>query len=1074
MTTQLLVAPAGAGKTAYVIDLLREAARDLQSTPRVVVPTHLQVRAMRRRLAAAGGAIGVRVLTFDRLYHECLNAAGEIYTELSDPIMHRLIRSVVDDLLPAYYAPLTRRPGFIQILDRLIGELKAARVHPDAFKEAVIALGNEPRLAELAGIYAAYQAQLQTGVWADRAGLGWLAVESLEERSPDVALDWSLLVFDGFDSFTPVQLDMMRLLAGRAAQTVITLTGDANGDKRPLAHGRFTKTCSLVEAALGIQSVGLPGGPVSRYAPALDHLEAGLFRSNVDEMDAGGAVEQVEAPDCAAEVRAAMRWLKTRLVSDDTRPGDVALLARKIAPYRPFILQIASEFGLPIRLVDGQPLRANPAIAALMELLRLMLPHGNDDPEPALSRRQVVEAWRSPYFDWSALPAEDAGAPIGITLADADALDAVAREGRVIGGLSQWIETLDRQTAREADADAGEEDLRLDESEEIGADAPAGVAAESLRDKFDRFVERLAPPPDGCTYRTFVGWLETLIGPDPDLQSPLFPQPDEPTALQLVARARATSEQIAERDVAALQALKDILRGLVWAEESLGKPGCVTYPQFIDELAGAIDAASYRLPMHADREEIIVADVVQSRGLPFRAVAVLGLAEGEFPSGVSEDVFLRDTDRQRLREEFELPLEPSIESAEAEFFYETITRARERLLLTRPRLADNGALWPASPFWEWVNRLLILTCHTLTSDGLPIPSLAASPPEWVESLAACADDDALRATLAGRPDRLAGLERATLVLDARRRDARGSPYDGGLKSMSETFKRHFGPSHVWSGSQLETYHACPFRLLIGKVMHLEPRPEPMEGLDAAQLGNIYHHILEKVYQDPLVDDPTDLDQLLDALPRVAKEELDAAPEDQGFRETAWWGQTRDEIVENVRLSLEALHTLSHEFAPYQHEASFGIGDAPALILRADDDELRVRGYIDRVDRDPDGNLRIIDYKTAGPSAFSNAALSQGKKLQLPLYAMAARDALGLGEPADGFYWHVRHAEPSKFTLRGFAAGPQGAMDLVTEIAWDVARGARSGHFQPQRPADGCPSYCAAVGFCWHYQPGFGG
>jgi hypothetical protein len=79
------LAPAAAGKTSYVLRRVREAARGLASTPRVVVSTQLQVRAWRRRLAV-GGAIGVRVLSFDGLYTECLTAVGEVYTELSDRV----------------------------------------------------------------------------------------------------------------------------------------------------------------------------------------------------------------------------------------------------------------------------------------------------------------------------------------------------------------------------------------------------------------------------------------------------------------------------------------------------------------------------------------------------------------------------------------------------------------------------------------------------------------------------------------------------------------------------------------------------------------------------------------------------------------------------------------------------------------------------------------------------------------------------------------------------------------------------------------------------------------------------
>ena len=51
MSTHLYLAPAAAGKTAYVLARARDASRDLAAVPRVVVPTHLQARAARRRLA---------------------------------------------------------------------------------------------------------------------------------------------------------------------------------------------------------------------------------------------------------------------------------------------------------------------------------------------------------------------------------------------------------------------------------------------------------------------------------------------------------------------------------------------------------------------------------------------------------------------------------------------------------------------------------------------------------------------------------------------------------------------------------------------------------------------------------------------------------------------------------------------------------------------------------------------------------------------------------------------------------------------------------------------------------------
>jgi len=458
---------------------------------------------------------------------------------------------------------------------------------------------------------------------------------------------------------------------------------------------------------------------------------------------------------------------------------------------------------------------------------------------------------------------------------------------------------------------------------------------------------------------------------------------------------------------------------------------------------------------------------------------VLGLAEGEFPATLSEDPFLRDLDRRNLREGFGLALEPSPESAEAEYFYETVSRAAEKLLLTRPRLADNGALWQASPFWEEVRRLVQTTPQTLTSETLPIPSEVASWSELMGSLSAHSGYGDVRQWISEEePYRLAALEGAAGVLDVRwtewGADQLPGPFDGDLTTLGDIFRARFSSRHVWSASRLESYVTCGFSFFVGSVLGLEAREEPAEGLDARQLGNIYHRILQEVYGDPMITDTTSLEQLLEALPRVAKQVLDQAPRREGFRETAWWEHTRREIEENVRRSLEALAGANGEWVPRHFEAAFGLGGQPPLVVKAGEDDLRLRGLIDRVDVNSDGKVRVIDYKTGGKSAFTKKAVVEGKKLQLPLYALAARDALGLGEPAEGFYWHVQQSERSSFTSSRFDGGPRGATEVALDKAWEAVRGARAGFFVPRPPQGGCPSYCPAAAFCWRYSRGFGG
>ncbi len=1061
MATHLFIAPAAAGKTTYVLDRARAAAHNLAAIPRVVVPTPLQARAARRRLAEMGGAIGVHILTFDQVYADLLDAAGEITTELAEPVQFRLLTAIVQELGLQHYASLAGRPGFAEALQRLIGELKAARIYPEDFTRIVQALGAPARLAELATIYAAYQARLQHHEWADRAGLAWLAVEALEQRAPDVTRDWPLLAVDGFDDFTSVQIALLQALAPRLPELLITLAGETAGPPRPLVQRRFAETRSRLEQALAVRGEPLPPLPGTQPpapAPALAHLASGLFRADAQSMDPGPAVELVEAPDRLAEVRAALRWLKARLVLDGLPPGQVALIARAIPPYRPAILQTAAEFGLPILLVDGLPLRQNPAISTLLDLLRLALPAA--DGQPGLPLRLVVEAWRSPYFDWQALPEADALEPIGIDPGDAEALHTAGRWARVIGGLDQWQDALARLAAR---APAAEED---DDERALPAGVPAGPAAATLLAKLHRFVRRLKPPAAGATPE-YVAWLEALIGEDPALGSPYRPLADDPTSLRVVHRARAGPAAIADLDVAALRAFKDILRGLVWAAEAVPAAGPTDFTGFVAGLAGAVDAATYRPPLHPGRDAILVADVVQARGLPFRAVALLGLAEGEFPARLAEDPFLREADRQRLREDFGLPVASAITSAEGEFFYAAVTRPSQRLLLTRPRLADDGAPWQASPFWEETCRLLAVTPATLTTESLPALDQVASWPELLEVLAAGPPGSALQAWAeAADPARWRGLHAATRVLAARQGQG-PSPYDGDLAGVASQTAAAYGPAHTWSASRLETYRACPFRFFVQHVLGLEPRPDPVEGLDVRQLGTLYHRILELVYRQAA--DPADADALLAALPAVARQVLDEAPEREGFRATAWWTQTRAGIEETIRQTLQALAALPGEFRPMACEARFW-GDEELVVAAPDGGPtFRLHGVIDRVDRAADGRLRVVDYKSGGPSSYTRRDLDEGKKLQLPLYALAARDALGLGTPVDGFYWHVRHAQRSEFTLAGNA---DAAMVRAVTHAGEAVDGARHGRFVPRPPAEGCPDYCAAAGFCWHYRPAY--
>jgi ATP-dependent helicase/DNAse subunit B len=294
------------------------------------------------------------------------------------------------------------------------------------------------------------------------------------------------------------------------------------------------------------------------------------------------------------------------------------------------------------------------------------------------------------------------------------------------------------------------------------------------------------------------------------------------------------------------------------------------------------------------------------------------------------------------------------------------------------------------------------------------------------------------------------------------------PPEGQLPELSDSLTNRYSPSFGWSASKLESYGTCPFYFYIAYALELEPRTPPEEGYDVRMLGSMLHQILEFTYGRAA--DPTDLDECLQLLPAIAQEVFEAAPVEYGFRPTPLWQLQQRELTAILEQTITALAEISQGYTPRHFEPRFGMGN-PSLILQTEIGAVRLHGYIDRVDAAPDGRLRIIDYK-AGSAAISSRHLEEGYRLQLPIYALAARDALGLGEIAGGFYWHIGKAAASSLKLEKYPGGVNAAFETAMQHVASHVKNIRAGQFNPQAPQSGCPHYCPALEFCWQYRKSF--
>jgi len=225
-----------------------------------------------------------------------------------------------------------------------------------------------------------------------------------------------------------------------------------------------------------------------------------------------------------------------------------------------------------------------------------------------------------------------------------------------------------------------------------------------------------------------------------------------------------------------------------------------------------------------------------------------------------------------------------------------------------------------------------------------------------------------------------------------------------------------------SASDLSLYLTCPLKYKFARVFGI-----PQEPTINQRFGILFHNVLERFHKEP----PANEDEGLRLLNRLFE---------QGWRRTGFGNtddelQFRDRAKEALRLYWENERLADGEPVWLEKKFDFKVGDH------------HVRGRVDRVDRLPDGDYELIDYKTGERKSEEDL----DSDLQLALYRMAAREAWGI-EASTGSYYYVldgdKVAAPTK---------PDDA-ERVERTVLQVGEGILSQDFEP-RPSPKVCSWC---------------
>ncbi len=470
----------------------------------------------------------------------------------------------------------------------------------------------------------------------------------------------------------------------------------------------------------------------------------------------------------------------------------------------------------------------------------------------------------------------------------------------------------------------------------------------------------------------------------------------------------------------------------------------------------------------AEGEDVVrVLSMQRARTRRFQVVFVLGLAEGELPAKRGRLSLLTKEQRALLNGAGGgMLLAEETEAEDAALFLSALSRPWQLLYLSARNTDDAGQPAISSFFWD-IARRLTDPGHEIRRRGLAdVVYLSGEAPGVRHYLRACVNER--REAHPGIQGGRAGMDPPNWYTPP------GRLYDAtNLAELAAQLS--FAPS------ALERYLACPFSWFMSCAVG--PRDTEPE-LDSAMFGRLAHDVLSATYRDLISRGglPIRPDNVESAIEvsyrhiRLAVESGDC-PGTAAERRLATWRLRK--VVAGL---LDRESKVDTGLIPAETEVRVGVDGG------VDIGGLRVRGRIDRIDRQPSGTaLFVIDYKTGEPPKPSQLGEEGG--LQLPLYLLALAAERAEAEVVGGAYLSLAGGKSVGIARSGFedtlggrahdcktfsAEAAASLFEAAVTLARRAAEGMRAGEIPAASSPSSCPSFCALGPVCRSRQRGYRG
>ena len=701
------------------------------------------------------------------------------------------------------------------------------------------------------------------------------------------------------------------------------------------------------------------------------------------------SIQSVIGPE--EELSATCRTILDLVETHGYRFDEIGVVARTLDPYAALVKTVFDRHRVPVTTTARRPLIHQPLCKTFV--LLAMLPV-ND-----FYRTAVLDVVTSPFY------LRPNGRDGRSAAYRPEQWKAIVEALNITHGFEEW-RRLDRSdpSALEMDGD-GEETGALDPLEV----APEVVAL--LWATVSRLLKSCSTLPSRANFETMLHAFQRLT--QEHLHRPALG--DEGPSSEAAAPA-AVWEAI-DQTLTNLADLSHVGNELSW-------------PEFAELLTHAFERASVPLEP-ASPLGVRLMDAMAARGLPFRALFVLGLNEKVFPRYIREDPFLRDRHRRVLETTLGYKLDEKLPGYDEEALLFTLLTqaANRRLYLSFQRADDGGRMLAPSPYLGGVRQRsgmppspVDLIPRRITEQLTQRPAMTrlVAPPEITQWLAANGRDPADLFAVTGRDistyqeglHALAGSENEQPAL---------TPFDG----MTGSLEAH------WRGvvdrgvapTPLERYARCPFRYFSADVLKLEPvRGHASNEPDVRVLGTFCHSALHRCYklllptgwpERPVTDDT--IDWCIETAIEEAAGEIERQHRTGHY---LLWEISKTSIrdVMTAAVDDDTRGYRDNPFVPVAFEVTADgvVADVPDCGVSP----LKIRGRVDRVDRHREsGTLRIIDYKLKlGKSIMPEdrrlvQSAVRGYRLQPPLYTQLHIPDQGTSDQAQLFFLAPNWATP---------------------------------------------------------------